>query len=113
MLRICPQCHKAFYKANDKASIRCNHCGYVLLERRGAQRIKKELVFYLCSGKKEIPARLKDYSEGGLRATYPGSVIHTKVIKVNIDELNIHRRAQAVWTKRVSRSVYSIGLRFT
>lgn len=109
-IRVCPECGKAFYAPVDRAV--CPHCRYVFLERRYKGRIKKELAFTVSLEGKKLPARLEDYSENGIKMVYKGAGLEVDtVLHVNIDEMDLHRNARAVWTKKLSKSLSSSGLK--
>lgn len=90
----------------------CHHCGNILLDGRTRKRIRKEVAFTLSLGELKIPAVTADYSDDGARIMYKGNPIPVgTVMDLNIDKLNIHGAAEAVWAKRVSRSQTQAGLR--
>ncbi len=112
-IRVCPDCDKAFYALCDAIHLVCHHCGYMLLDRRVKERTASNLDFTFTYGGKSIKARLKDYSESGLRVFYRGSALKVdSVLDIELDGLNIHSQARAVWTKNVSRSLCSSGFTF-
>ena len=110
--RVCPECSRAFYAFNGVESLSCPHCGYVLLDRRSGERIKKRANFFLLLKGEKVAAELEDYSEGGMRIVYEGEPLNSRaVVDVNIDELKIHGHARAVWSKKISGAKHSIGLK--
>ncbi len=112
-IRVCPDCDKAFYALCDAIHLVCHHCGYMLMDRRVKERTTSNLDFTFTYGGKSIKARVKDYSESGLRIFYRGSSLKVdSVLDMKLDGLNIHSTAKAVWTRSVSRSLYSSGFKF-
>ncbi len=110
--RVCPECSRAFYAFNSVESLSCPHCGYILLDRRSGERIKKRADFFLLLKGEKVAAELEDYSEGGMRIVYEGEPLNPRaVVDVDIDELDIHGHAQAVWSKKIHGSKCSIGLK--
>lgn len=113
-IRVCPDCDKAFYALRDAIHLVCHHCGYMLLDRRSNDRTASNLDFTFTYRGKSIKARLKDYSESGLRILYRGRALQVEsVLDIKLNKLGIHSTAKAVWTGSVSRSLYSSGFRFT
>jgi hypothetical protein len=112
-IRVCPDCDKAFYALRDAIHLVCHHCGYMLLDRRSKDRTICNLDFTFTYGGKSIKARLKDYSESGLRVLYRGRSLQVdSVLDIKLDGLGIHSAAKAVWTSSASRAVYSSGFKF-
>ncbi len=112
-IRVCPDCDKAFYALRDAIHLVCHHCGYMLLDRRSKERTICNLDFTFTYGGKSIRAKLKDYSESGLRILYRGRSMQVdSVLDIRLDGLSIHSAAKAVWTSSVSRSLYSSGFQF-
>jgi DNA-directed RNA polymerase subunit RPC12/RpoP len=114
-LRICPVCNKAFYSSSDRDGVLCTHCGYVLYEVRVGARVElnpRSLCFTLSLSGEEVRASLKDYSPSGLRIIYSGKTMPVDTVcNVDIDELGIHAVARTVWSKKISSSSVSAGLR--
>jgi len=113
--RICPECQKAFYPPPDERGVLCSHCGHILYEARDGTRVRpsnRSLSFTLTLPGAQVEASIKDYSPSGLRITYSGAEMDIdSILNVDIDELGIHAPARAVWTKRISSSSFSAGLR--
>lgn len=111
-LRVCPECNKALYSLHDSDVVACPHCGFVLHDRRGALRIKKEINFTISLEGEDVPVKLVDYSAGGLKIVCKGRHIKTDTfLDVDIDALGIHKTAKAVWTKKAPGSSSSVGLK--
>ena len=111
-LRVCPECNKAFYALHDSEVVACPHCGFILHDRRRNKRMHKELEFAFSAGGKTVTAKLQDYSLNGMKIAYTGAALDVEsLLDIDIDEINIHGKARAVWTKKVSKSVASIGLK--
>jgi hypothetical protein len=112
-IRVCPQCNKAFYASPDAECLVCSHCGHVIYDRRRKERVEKELDFNIPFKGRPLPAKLMDYSEGGLKAVYKGGLLKVDtVFDLDIGELDIHAEVKTVWTKKVSKSVYASGFKF-
>lgn len=110
-LRICPICEKVFYSEKDSSLVRCTYCDNIVFEARFVKRIPKELDFYMVVGTSRVKARLKDYSSDGLGIDLKNiSLNKDSVIRVGIKDLNINRKARAVWTKQ-SGPVMTCGLK--
>lgn len=104
-LRVCPDCQKAFYSSPEGESVLCPHCGFVLLEKRLHKRTRKVLDFFFSYHGKKHGARLEDYSDSGVRAVYTGpGVDPDTVLEFDIDELDIHGKVRAVWTRELGKS---------
>jgi len=111
-LRVCPECEKAFYSPPDGDFLSCPHCGFVLFDRRGGQRVRREAESVLSIRGRKLRATLKDYSTGGARVEYSGPDLERDtVIELYVDDLDIHARAVAVWTKKASGDVKYAGFR--
>jgi ribosomal protein S27AE len=109
--RVCPGCNGAFYATTGAQSLSCPRCGYVVLDGRPAKRIKTEIPLTFYSGGRSTPVRLVDYSEGGLRIAYKGKALEVNsLIALDIEKLNIHGTAMAVWTRKISGAI-STGFR--
>jgi len=110
--RICPHCEKVFYTPVEDKRVVCIYCGYVLFDRRGAQRTEKEVNFTISVEGEKIPTRLKDYSADGLKIVCRGNAIKADTfLDIDIKALGIHKIAKAIWSKKVSRSLFSAGLK--
>ncbi len=110
--RVCPNCNKVFYASTGAESLSCPHCGYVLLDRRGLERIEADMEIAFTLGDERMKARLENYSDGGVRIIYSGGPIaEDAVLGVDIEGLDIHGQARAVWSKKVSASTYASGLK--
>lgn len=111
-LRVCPECNKAFYARRVGEIVACPHCGFILYDRRRKKRVRRELAFYLSMEGRVVQATLRDYSKDGLRIAYEGKAPRPDtVLDISIDELDIHRHAQPVWSKKMSKSTVSAGLK--
>jgi len=109
--RVCPGCNGAFYATSAAHSLSCPRCGYVILDGRPGQRTKTNIGLTFSFGEKSMPVRLVDYSEGGFRIAYNGKALEINtLIDLDIEKLNIHGTAMAVWTKKISGAV-STGFR--
>jgi DNA-directed RNA polymerase subunit RPC12/RpoP len=112
-IRVCPDCDKAFYALRDVIHLVCHHCGYSLLDRRIKERTLCNLDFTFTYKSKNIKATLKDYSESGARIVYKErSLPVDSILKVTLDKLNTDSPAITVWTRSISRSLYSSGFKF-
>ncbi len=112
-IRLCPFCNKAFYSDREKEFITCPHCDYRFLDRRAADRVKKDSECIFRTNARRRQAKLKDYSETGIRMRYKGRPIKPDtVIGVEIDELNITGSAKAVWSRKEPGKASSSGLMF-
>lgn len=97
---------------HDSDVVACPHCGQILHDRRNKERIKKELEFTFFFKGEGQSARLSDYSEGGVKMVYEGKPLEVDtVLDVEIKELDIRRPARTVWSKKLSNSSASTGLR--
>jgi len=109
--RICPKCTRAFYASSVVASLTCPSCGFIMLDGRPVKRIKTNIDLTFSFGERKMPVRLVDYSEGGLRIAYKGTALEVNsLIDLDIEKLNIHGTAMAVWTKKISGAI-STGFR--
>lgn len=110
--RVCPECSKAFYSSPEADYLSCPHCGCVLFDRRGGQRIVREAETVLRIRGRRLRATLKDYSTGGMKVEYTGPELERDaVIELDVDELDIHARAEIVWTGKASGDVKYAGFR--
>ncbi len=111
-LRVCPECDRVFYSLHDSDVVACPHCGFILHDRRGALRTKKEINFTISLEGENIPVKLIDYSVDGLKIVCKGRDIKTDTfLDVDIKALGIHKTAKTVWSKKVSGSLSSVGLK--
>jgi len=111
-IRVCPECEKAFFALVDNAVVKCTHCGHVVQERRGAERVAKELDCTFSYDGHVVHAKLQDYSSGGLRMVYTGEAVSADTLRdVNVEGLDVHRPAKTVWTMQTSDHSFSAGLR--
>ncbi len=112
-IRVCPDCDKAFYALRDAIHLVCHHCGYSLLDRRIKERTICNIDFTLTHKKRSIKCTLKDYSDTGARVVYrERSLPVDTIISVKLGKLDINAPARTVWTRSVSRSLYSSGFKF-
>ena len=112
-IRVCPDCDKAFYALRDAIHLVCQHCGYSLLDRRIKERTICNLNFTFTHKGRRIQGKLKDYSESGARIVYKErSLPVDTILNLKLDGLNTNSPARAVWTRSVSRSLYSSGFKF-
>lgn len=108
--RVCPKCEKAFFSHEKSGLVRCSYCAFVLLDRRDNGRVYIDMDFSITLDKKNIRAKLKDYSRGGLRAVYIGDMLDVdREINVELAPLHIHRYAKTVWSKQISESRHESG----
>lgn len=111
-LRICPDCHKAFYIADAEYCPPCPKCGYVLVEQRELDRVTQESDFTLTIKEEKRAAKTLDLSTNGARISYEGSALEVDtLLDFNVDRLNINRPAMAVWTKQTGMGRLESGLR--
>jgi len=111
-LRICPDCHKAFFMADTEYCPPCPKCGYVLVEQRVQDRVTQESDFIITIKEVERAAKTLDLSPNGARITYEGAALPVDtVLDFNVDRLNINRPAMAVWTKQTGMGQPQSGLR--
>lgn len=55
---------------------------------------------------------MEDYSDDGAMIVYMGELLIIDTdLHVSVDDLDIHRAAKTVWTKKIDRSVNASGLR--
>jgi len=111
-LRICPDCHKAFFMADAEYCPPCPKCGYVLVEQRRQDRITQTSDFIIIINEEKRAAKTLDLSPNGARITYEGGALPVDtVLDFNVDRLNINRPAMAVWTKQTGMGRSQSGLR--
>ena len=111
-LRICPDCHKAFYIADAEYCPPCPKCGYVLVEQRALDRITQKSDFTIIINEEKRAAAMLDFSPNGARITYEGDALPVDtLLDFNVARLNINRPAMAVWTKQVGTGRPQSGLR--
>jgi len=111
-LRICPDCHKAFFMADTEYCPPCPKCGYVLVEQREQNRVMQKSDFTITIEEEKRAAKTLDLSPNGARIAYEGSALPVDtVLDFNVDRLNINRPAMAVWTKQTGMGRAQSGLR--
>jgi DNA-directed RNA polymerase subunit RPC12/RpoP len=111
-LRVCPECDRAFYSLHDGDVVACPHCGYILHDRRRSKRVHKEIVFTFSAGGRTVTAKLQDYSTNGMKIIYTGDALDLEsLLDIDIEEINIHGTAKAVWDRRITKSTHSTGLK--
>lgn len=110
--RVCPSCGKAFIWFT-KNPLSCPYCGYLSHENRGEKRLASDKGFSLTVGGKSCPANLIDYSMSGVRLSCPERMSMDSLVSIDIDELDIHRSARAVWTVALTPGLAITGLKFT
>lgn len=111
-VRVCPECDKAFLIANIDYCPPCPMCGYVLVEQRDEDRKKKRTIFTFKINGRKRQGNVLDLSMDGARISYQGSALPVNtILKFNVDKLNIHRSAKAVWTRRHRANTIQTGLR--
>ena len=111
-LRICPDCHKAFYIAAAEYCPPCPKCGYVLVEQRDKGRVTQKSDFTLTIKEERRAAATLDLSANGARIAYEGDGLPVETLfDFNVARLNINRPAMAVWTKQVGTGRSQSGLR--
>jgi len=109
--RICPVCNKVFYAEKDSTVVRCSFCDNIVFEARSVKRTAKDLDFFMVVGKRRIKVRLRDYSKDGLGIDLKRMPLNTdSILRVAIKELNINRKARAVWIKQRG-PIMSCGLK--
>ena len=114
-IRVCPECGKAFYAAVSSAPLSCALCACFFEDKRRDKRTRKETGLTFRFMDRSYPARLKDYSEHGLRLLYAGKMLKAgSVVAVEfappLDKGGCEC-AVAVWSRKVSPAVFSSGLR--
>lgn len=110
-MQVCPECYKEFYISNGWCFI-CPHCGYIFTERRAAERVKGELDAVLDVKGNVIRARTTNYTDRGAGIVYSGGFLEADTLMEITIRGKAARKAAAVWSKKVSRSVYSAGIVF-
>lgn len=112
-LRVCPNCRKAFYMTPGDFAPPCPHCGYVLIEQRGHERVKSSASISFVFAHKMRSGLVLDLSQSGLRVAYAGDFLPAdEVVEVDVGELGIHGKARAVWTAELGDSIAQSGLMF-
>lgn len=122
-LRVCPKCEKAFYLFTEEKVSSCPHCGFRVFKNkdrrteihnlRAQERLETNIDFNFSLGGVVKTAKVTDYSEKGARIVYKGPPLPVdSTLALNIDELSIKSTANAVWTKKLSITMNSTGLRF-
>jgi rubredoxin len=109
--RVCPSCGKAFIWFVE-TPLACPYCGYLHHEKRGENRTAASRKFVLRLGKKSCQADLLDYSRSGARVSCPERIAINTVVSIDIEELDIHRYARAVWTKSPLPGLAMAGFKF-
>lgn len=112
VIRVCPECKKAFYAGTSPAPLSCAFCACFFEDKRRSRRIRKEtgLTFWFMD--RSRAARLKDYSENGLRMLYAGKMLKAgSVVEVELGAENIRECAVAVWSRKLSPAISSSGLK--
>lgn len=113
----CPRCDNPFYTAARDPHLPCPHCGHVVkadeADRRASSRTVSQKLCDILKGEVNIPVKTVDISETGLGIKMMGYLPfdQDETIDVFIEELEIEKKAQVVWTKKfygISRA----GLRF-
>jgi len=109
--RICPVCYKVFYVEKDSTVVRCSFCDNIVFDARSAKRTAQNMDFFMVVGNRRIKVRLRDYSKDGLGIDLKSMPLNSdSVLRVVIKELNINRKARAVWIKQRG-SIMSCGLK--
>ena len=115
-IRICPNCEKVFYVTSEVSFPVCNYCGYALPEKRLQERIPAEIDFAFHFRDENCSATLMDFSKGGARIAYAYEskyLLVGNIIDINVDKVDIHAGAMAVWTKKQgSGAKVETGLKF-
>jgi DNA-directed RNA polymerase subunit RPC12/RpoP len=118
-LRVCPKCEKAFYIFTEEKLPTCPHCGFRAFKRteihgqRAHERLETNIDFNFSFGGVVKTAKVTDYSESGARIVYKGPQLPVdSTLDLNIEELSIKSTAKAIWTKKLSITMNSTGLRF-
>lgn len=113
----CPKCENAFYTAARNSHLPCPHCGFVIKahdpDRRFGMRQITQKVCDIAKGEVRVPVKTVDISDTGLGIKMMGYLPfdQNETVSVYVQELEVERRAQVVWTKKfygISRA----GLRF-
>ncbi len=113
MLRIpCPKCHRISYTPDVESFRSCAHCGFISSgkygpEKRGEERIKKEISFVLDYQGENHPVRTIDISKSGFAIKILGKppITDDEILNFNIDAENI--MAKVVWVKKLSRQTFA------
>lgn len=103
----------------------CSHCGYIALKRvrrsaallsddkRRQARVETYVDFTFSIGGVMKKAKMIDYSEGGVRIVYHGEPVPVNsVLDLNINKPDTQGATRAVWTKKLSITMNSTGLKF-
>jgi hypothetical protein len=102
-IRVCPLCNKAFYTQRNEGYTVCPHCEYTLYDKRREVRVNKSIDFTFRVKGVKRPAKTVDYSKDGIRIVYKGETLPVDtVVKININELTINRKAKVVWIKEIN-----------
>lgn len=112
VIRVCPECEKAFYAAEVLPPLSCPFCACFFENKRRDKRIGCEAGLTFRFMDRSRPGRLKDYSENGLRMLYAGKMLKAgSVVEVELGAENTSECAVAVWSRRLSPTVFSSGLK--
>lgn len=112
VIRVCPECEKAFYAAVSTVPLSCALCACFFEDKRRSRRTRKEAGLTFWFMERSRAARLKDYSENGLRMLYAGKMLKAgSVVEVELGAENIRECAVAVWSRKLSPAISSSGLK--
>ena len=113
-IRVCPSCDKMLYLLDPDDMLRCPHCGFSLLERRGERRVSSDRDMAIEKGGRSVKVRLVDCSAGGLRifADEPCVFDPGTEVSVRLGPVEEPRKAMTVWSKRGPGRRREYGLRF-
>lgn len=110
-IRVCPECYKAFYMAVYDDCVICPYCGHLFCERRIQERTRKqEPISFSLNGSHTLCVTT-DYSDDGAGIVYKGGFVEPDTIVAVCMGYGARRNAKTVWSKKVSRSIVSAGLR--
>lgn len=123
-IRVCPKCIRAFYILSEKNISPCPHCGYVpqsrsrnkqTLIKRSCRRLETNIDLAFSVEGVHKAAKMTDYSESGARIVYHGDPVPVNsliTLDINMPGIDIPKDANAVWTKKVTFSINTTGLKF-
>jgi len=115
-VRICGVCEKIFYSLLEDEGVVCPYCGDIVVDMRDSVRVKSEEKFIIFYEGKKIPAKLKNYSRGGLGIVYKDKAFKVNTsIKLNLNlesKAGVPGRATTVWSRALSGGKSESGLRF-
>ena len=119
-IRICPNCDKVFYVTTEIGFPGdfpvCYYCGHTLPDKRRQERIPAKIDFAFHFRNENCSATLMDFSKGGARIAYAyesKNLLVGNIIDINVDKVDIHTNAMAVWTKIYTRDrKVETGLKF-